>query len=67
MPLIRVIIERGAANPKHMAAREKEWAAKSPPDQIKDILKEMDAAKTQYGSIVGEAFLPSLKRLKKVV
>src|SRR5579871_3169680 len=52
--LIRAITERKAANAQHLAAMRKEWAAKSTADQLRDILAEMEASKTQYGSVVGK-------------
>jgi putative ATP-dependent endonuclease of OLD family len=59
--LITVIIERRAANPKHLAALQKQWGAKSTPDQLKDILGEMEGAKTQYGSVLGKVLpVPSV-------
>jgi len=52
--LIKAIIERKATNAQHLAGLQKEWAAKSTADQLKDILAEIEANKTQYGSIVGK-------------
>jgi putative ATP-dependent endonuclease of the OLD family len=52
--LIAAMIERRARNAQHRAALQKEWAAKSPADQIKDILAEMQTNKTPYGSFVGK-------------
>ena len=52
--LIAAIVERRAVNPQHLAALQKEWAAKSTADQLKDILAEMETNKTPYGSIVGK-------------
>ena len=52
--LITAIVERKAKSPQHLAALQTEWAAKSTADQVKDILAEMEANKTQYGSIVGK-------------
>ena len=52
--LIAAMIERRAVDAQHRAALQKEWAAKSPADQIKDILAEMETNKTPYGSFVGK-------------
>lgn len=52
--LIAAMIERRAVNAQHRAALQKEWAAKLPADQIKDILAEMETNKTPYGSFVGK-------------
>jgi putative ATP-dependent endonuclease of OLD family len=52
--LITAIVERKAKSPQHLAAQRTEWAAKSTADQLKAILAEMEASKTQYGSIVGK-------------
>ena len=52
--LITAIVERKAKSPQHLAALRKEWAAGSTSDQLKAILAEMEASKTQYGSIVGK-------------
>jgi putative ATP-dependent endonuclease of OLD family len=52
--LIAAMIERRAVNVQHRAALQKEWAAKLPADQIKDILAEMETNKTPYGSFVGK-------------
>jgi putative ATP-dependent endonuclease of OLD family len=52
--LIKTIFERKAANAQHLGALQKEWAAKSTANQLKDILEEMEGNKTQYGSVVGK-------------
>lgn len=52
--LINAIIERKAVNPQHLAALQKEWAAKSAADQVKDLLAKLEANKTQYGAMVGK-------------
>lgn len=52
--LIAAITERKAVNAQHLAALRKEWAEKSTADQLEDILAEMEASKTQYGSVVGK-------------
>jgi putative ATP-dependent endonuclease of OLD family len=52
--LITAIIQRKATNAQHLAALRKEWAAKPLADQLKDIVAEMEANKTQYGSLVGK-------------
>jgi putative ATP-dependent endonuclease of OLD family len=52
--LIAAMIERRAVNAQHRAALQKEWAAKLPADQIKDVLAEMETNKTPYGSFVGK-------------
>jgi putative ATP-dependent endonuclease of the OLD family len=52
--LIAAMIERRAVNAQHRAALQKEWAAKSQADQIKDILAEMETNKTPYGWFVGK-------------
>ena len=52
--LITAIVKRKAVSAQHLAALQKEWAAKSTADQLKDILAEMEANKTQYGSVVGK-------------
>ena len=52
--LITVIVERRAANAQHLAALRKEWAVKSTEDQITDVVAELEANKTQYGSVVGK-------------
>src|SRR5262249_46525601 len=52
--LIKVIIERKAANAQHKAALQTQWAAKSAADQITAIWAELEATKTQYGAVVGK-------------
>lgn len=52
--LTTVIVKRKAVSAQHLAALQKEWKAKSTADQLKDILAEMEANKTQYGSVVGK-------------
>jgi putative ATP-dependent endonuclease of the OLD family len=52
--LIAAMIERRAVNAQHRAALQQKWAAKSPADQIKDILTEMETNKTPCGSFVGK-------------
>jgi len=52
--LVAAIVKRKATNAHHLAALHEKWAAKSPADQLKDILAELEENKTQYGSIVGK-------------
>jgi putative ATP-dependent endonuclease of OLD family len=52
--LIAAIVKRKAVNAQHSAALQNEWTAKSNADQLTAILAEMEANKTQYGSIVGK-------------
>src|SRR5216684_3158004 len=52
--LITAIVKRKAVTAQHLAALQNEWAAKSTADQLTDILAEIEANKTQYGSVVGK-------------
>jgi putative ATP-dependent endonuclease of OLD family len=63
--LINIILDRRAANAQHLAALRKEWATKSPTDQIAEILAELEKNKTQYGAVVGK-MLPVTQVLEEL-
>jgi len=58
-------LDRRAANAQHLAALRKEWATKSPTDQIAEILAELEKNKTQYGAVVGK-MLPVTQVLEEL-
>jgi len=52
--LIRLIISQEAKNSQHATALQREWAQKSPADQITAVHDKIDTNKTQYGSRLGK-------------
>ena len=52
--LVDAIISHESQNDQHAEALKKKWGAKSPADQLTEILNTLDANKTQYGSVVGK-------------
>ena len=52
--LITAIIEHEARTPQHAQSLKAEWATKSKPVQMADILGRITANKTQYGSRIGK-------------
>jgi putative ATP-dependent endonuclease of OLD family len=59
--LIAAIIEHEAKNPQHAEALKKEWAEKSPPEQLATLVEKLHADRTQYGSRVGKTLpVPAL-------
>lgn len=52
--LVEAIVDQMAQNPQHKAAKLKEWRAKSPEQQLADVLHTLRYDKTRFGSIVGK-------------